>query len=390
MKVLKSNYTFTPSILRKRYATALGLIAILIIVSQILIQVALDKNSDSSRIINIAGRQRMLSQKITKSALALSYKTNDFFRTKYILELTDTLKLWEISDKALKEGSTVLGITANNSPEIIKMFADINNSYNIIIENTNLIIKSYYTKDTNINELLANILEHESIFLQGMNKIVFQYDFEATNKLKKIKKLEIIILIITFSLLFFEALFIFVPAEKELIKTFHEIEKNENYLENLASFDAMTGLYNKRAGLLLLRNEFEKSKRTKTPLTISFIDTDGLKKINDKMGHRAGDDYIKSIAKSIKENLRQSEVGFRYGGDEFILIINANISTAKLVIERISINIASMNNSKIKYSISVGYAQLTNHNVLTPEDLIKIADADMYENKKAKKNSLDV
>ncbi|MGL1892613.1 MAG: diguanylate cyclase [Spirochaetaceae bacterium] len=387
MKIINSNYKFTPSLLRKRYATALGLIALLIIISQVLIQVALDENTDSARVINIAGRQRMLSQKITKSALALSNNSDNFIKAKYIIELTNTLELWRTSDKALKEGSVLLGIEANNSPIVIQMFSEIKDPYNIIIINTNLIIESYHNNDTNINEFLTNILEQESIFLQGMNDIVFQYDFEATNKLKKIKQLEIILLLITFCLLLFEALFIFVPVEKEMKKTFQEIKDNEHYLDMLASYDEMTGLYNKRVGILLLSKEFEKSKRTNDPLTISFIDADGLKHINDKLGHKIGDEYIKSIAQAIKSGLRHSEAAFRYGGDEFVLIINGDISVAKLILERISENVTSINNGQIKHSISFGYAQLKDHNILNAEDLIKIADIDMYKNKNKKKQN---
>ncbi len=85
MKSSNADYKFTPNLLRKRYATALGLIAFLIIISQIFIQVSLNENADSSRVINIAGRQRMLSQMLTKSALAISNSTNWFDINKYIL-----------------------------------------------------------------------------------------------------------------------------------------------------------------------------------------------------------------------------------------------------------------------------------------------------------------
>ncbi len=108
-----------------------------------------------------------------------------------------------------------------------------------------------------------------------------EYDREATTKLARIKQLEFIILTITFIVLFFEALFIFVPAERELSRTFLAYRKNEELLENLASYDEMTKLYNKRVGLVLLHQEFEKNKRNQSPLTLCFIDADSLKSIND-------------------------------------------------------------------------------------------------------------
>lgn len=387
MNNLKDNYKFTPNLLRKRYATALGLIAILIIVSQLLIQLALYENSDSSRVINIAGRQRMLSQKITKSALALSMNSKDIDKPKYLLELTETLDLWSMSDKALKEGSAELEIKTNNSLKVSQMFSEIEIPFKLIIKNTNLIIENIDNHTIDITDFTNNILEQEPIFLKGMNQIVFQYDLEATNKLKKIKQLEIILLLITFILLFCEAFFIFVPVEKELKRTFKEIYIKEDYLASLASHDEMTGLYNKRVGKLLLEREFEKSKREETPFTVCFIDVDGLKIINDKYGHEAGDEYIKTVSDSISLGLRHSETAFRYGGDEFILLINGNITNAKIVIKRISSDITSKNTNKIKHSISCGYAELSKNIGSNAEDLLNIADIDMYKNKQKKKNN---
>ena len=381
----QKNYNFTPSLLRKKYVMALVLIAILILSSQILIQISLRANFYSARIINIAGRQRMLSQKITKSALAVLKFTDKNKKAEYIEELSNTLDLWIKSEKALKKGSSELGIRANNSPEIIGMFGKIDKSFYIITNNIKQILDKYNNNDSDIEEYVTTILLQEPIFLQGMDDIVFQYDKETAERLNKIKQLEAIILLIVFGLLLFEALFIFLPVEKEMKRTFLEIQEKEDILDRLASYDEMTGLYNKRMGIILLQQEFEKSKRSNELLTVCFIDADGLKIINDSLGHKIGDEYIKTIANSIQKGLRKSEAAFRYGGDEFVIIICGDIKDAKITMSRILHIIAENDTPQVKHSISTGFAQLKDHNVSSVNELIKIADAEMYKNKNNKR-----
>lgn len=147
--------------------------------------------------------------------------------------------------------------------------------------------------------------------------------------------------------------------------------------------DAVTGLYN--------RNYWEQiiSGATFQPRTQNFslilIDVDNLKEINDTYGHIAGDKVIEIVGQAIKKCIRKEDAGLRYGGDEFIILLfNQDKKAAYRVIERIrkEINeIAAEHGMKIQISAGVAC-----HDCLRDmEDIIKMADTDLYKEKRIKK-----
>merc|ERR1711879_521245 len=120
---------------------------------------------------------------------------------------------------------------------------------------------------------------------------------------------------------------------------------------------------------------------------ISFIDVNDLKTVNDKYGHHEGDFLIKSVVDIVNEVSREGDFMFRYGGDEFILTIsNANLFAASRMKIRMDKAFETFNASSEKpYTItaSFGFAEFDYKNKLKLEELIDIADQDMYKNKQA-------
>jgi diguanylate cyclase (GGDEF)-like protein len=136
-----------------------------------------------------------------------------------------------------------------------------------------------------------------------------------------------------------ETFFIFRPFEIQIQKDFEEIEKNMVLLREQATYDDMTSLFNKRSGMLFLEQEVNKAKRAKTPLTVCFIALDGLKKVNDTYGHEAGDEMIITFAEILKKTIRSSEISFRYGGDEFVIVLLSSIAQAEKTMARVIANV---------------------------------------------------
>ncbi|MCS5421368.1 MULTISPECIES: GGDEF domain-containing protein [Psychrilyobacter] len=95
----------------------------------------------------------------------------------------------------------------------------------------------------------------------------------------------------------------------------------EKHLDRLASYDELTELYNRRKGMLLLEEQIEKSKCDNIPFSVIMMDIDHFKKINDNYGHTYGDEVLKIISQVLKSNLRDQDVVFRHGGDEFIYFL---------------------------------------------------------------------
>lgn len=217
--------------LRRLYIIALGAIAISLITSQILIRQYLADQEDDSRLVNVAGRQRMLSQKLSKEALQLSLDQPDFARRALEDTLLATKTNLERAHNALLNGDEKLGLNPGNSPEISEMFEGIQPHFENIVTNTNSLIQlsgENILDSLAIGNSVSNILNSSGEFLAKMEEIVNQYDFEAKEKVQSLKHLETIITLFTLLVLLAEFLIIFWPSAKAMrasIQVLMEAEK---------------------------------------------------------------------------------------------------------------------------------------------------------------------
>lgn len=148
-------------------------------------------------------------------------------------------------------------------------------------------------------------------------------------------------------------------------------------MENMAEVDGMTGLYNKSKYLDMVSNTY----LSENTLAVIFWDINNLKKINDSIGHEAGDRLILTVSESIRNVCSVSENAYRVGGDEFIMILRG--ADEKQVIKKIqdwknSLNLLKKN-TDFDISVSVGYAYGDGKDL---ESIIHKADQMMYENKR--------
>lgn len=156
-------------------------------------------------------------------------------------------------------------------------------------------------------------------------------------------------------------------------------------LAELSETDPLTGLSNARGLFDRLDAELARSRRYREPLALLTVDLDGLKSINDRYGHRAGDDAIRRVADVIRSELRESDVGARWGGDEFaVLAPSTSRASALAVAERIRARIRQRTTWG-PLSVSVGVETLdpaTDGERLDSAALMGAADAAMYEAKR--------
>ena len=224
--------------LTKLYIVALSVVALLSIVAQVLVQHALDQQSGDARIINIAGRQRMLSQRLSKAALVLQITTDAAERKNRAQELKNVLDLWERSHIGLQHGDPEKGLPGKNSPEVVSMFAAIEPYHQSMVRDAKDLLAavgpdgSQKVDPSAIQLAIAQILAAEPNFLTGMDKIVFQYDKEATARVDRLKEVELILLAVTLLVLLLEGLYVFRPAVREIRKTITELVTAKGYLDN--------------------------------------------------------------------------------------------------------------------------------------------------------------
>lgn len=387
MKNIKPNPS---SSLRRRYFSGLFLIAVIGLLSLVFSRLFVSGSENFGRVINIAGRQRMLSQKIVKEALLMDDCSDSTIIDKKGERLRETITLFEESNKALIKRDGSMELYGENSATIDSLFKEMNPYYNFLIDSVKTVLEtaSKAKVDTaRINILQRAILLNQSDFLKYMDEITFQYDREAHSKVEQTKKIQLILFgVLMLSLLLIFA-FIFFPFDKRLNEYFHKLDESMVILKEQATFDEITGVYNKKSGLILLNQIFERSRRDQKLFTIMFSDIDGLKAVNDKYGHLEGDDFIKSYAALLKKNLRPYDFCIRYGGDEFITVISSPENVARTIIRRIENSIADFNNFTVKewkISHSYGVEEYTPMKADSLEKMLERADKKMYEVKKVK------
>ncbi len=219
--------------LTRHYMVALFAVALLSLFGQILIQRSLNESSDDAHVVNLAGRQRMLSQRLCKMAILLTNKAHFAEEAAfYENEFNETLNLWVKYHYELKNGK--LGLEkkyfVKNSKAIQELFNEIEPKFQIISSNADSVSKKNYTAN-NRHFIIKNMLTNERDFLKIMDKIVFQYDFEAKEKVENVKRIEFILFGFTIITLVFEALLIFIPLVRYVQEVISKIKESKNELQ---------------------------------------------------------------------------------------------------------------------------------------------------------------
>lgn len=175
----------------------------------------------------------------------------------------------------------------------------------------------------------------------------------------------------------------------EDFKDISERKRMEEELRSLSLRDELTGLYNRRGFITLADRELKMADRLKRGIFMLYADLDGLKIINDTLGHKEGDRAIREAATVLQETFRGSDIIGRIGGDEFVIVPigiagdNLDVITSRLqkIIDKQNENI----NRNYKLSLSFGVAYYDPENPVTIDELLIKADAMMYEQKRNKR-----
>ncbi len=176
------------------------------------------------------------------------------------------------------------------------------------------------------------------------------------------------------------------------MKLNREHAKMVEKLEKLAITDALTHLYNSRHFFQQLKNEIERGARYKHALSLLILDIDHFKNFNDTWGHLEGDKVLMKLGKLIASCLRTNDTAYRYGGEEFTVILpETRYEKASLVGERIRQTMGNVSflpgaAKKVSVTISIGVTEFSEGDTL--QSFLKRADKAMYQSKKTGRNKV--
>lgn len=172
-----------------------------------------------------------------------------------------------------------------------------------------------------------------------------------------------------------------------------EVIKKINFMytktRQMTVTDSLTKLYNRRHFESEFEKEYKRAKRYKNELSVAIIDIDFFKKVNDTYGHLCGDYILKETAYLMAQNFRQTDSLFRYGGEEFVVLLTeTSFQNAPVPLERLRKKIENYrynyNGQEIKITVSIGVS--SNIEFETHEEMLEDADKALYEAKKQGRN----
>jgi diguanylate cyclase (GGDEF)-like protein/PAS domain S-box-containing protein len=175
-----------------------------------------------------------------------------------------------------------------------------------------------------------------------------------------------------------------------IVRDITQRRQNEEKILALSITDQLTGLHNRRGFLAFAEQQLKLADRNRRRVLLFFADLDGLKDINDTLGHKEGDQAIADVAAVLKDTFRSSDIIARMGGDEFaILAIDPEENNMELIMNRLQAQVDLHNSQaerKYQLSISVGCSFYDPESPSSVDELMASADALMYEQKRKKKS----
>lgn len=211
------------------YFTFILIIILATISSQVIIHYSIAQQKQDANVINIAGRQRMLSQNIAKTALKFKTSTAEEL-DQYQRSLAELISDWEEKHWGLINGSEELQLPGENNEEISTLFDEIQEPFSVILNNTKKLVNS--SKASEIEYNIQAILENEGQFLVLMNTIVGEYESVAQAKVRRLQMIEVFIGVFTVLIVLLELLFLIRPLFMRMVNQNRDLEAKNKELTN--------------------------------------------------------------------------------------------------------------------------------------------------------------
>jgi diguanylate cyclase (GGDEF)-like protein len=310
-----------------RYILGLGLIAVMMVVSTVLVARELTRQAAEVSVLNVAADLPGLTYEIGNEVAELAEATDETVLLALQASLEESLAAYSRAYIGLQFGDAELGIPGAPSPEIDRLLSLADPVFNQVISIARAALIDQPTQSE------ASLLElSSSAFRSRMEAVVFQYQREAESRVQSLARLEFFLLSAGLLLLLAEAMFLFRPAVRATSHRWQEVrarhaaerEQDRAELEYLAQFDPLTGLPNRVLFHDRLDQAIKRARRAGGWASVLFVNLDNFSVVNDQLGHEVGDKLLRQAATRIGETIRAADTVAHLGGDEFAIVVEGS------------------------------------------------------------------
>lgn len=364
------------------YVFALSLIAVLSLALHLTLNTILLEQRGSAAVVNMAGRQRMLSQRIA-SLVAQTRLGGTTARS----DLRISVDEFERAHRDLVRGDAGRHLPAASDVELRAIYfggpraldAEVSN----YVARARRLAAMPASDPAFSRESAALFASARIELLEDLDSVVSVHQRESETQITFLDRVQTTMLITVLATLLFEALVIFQPMIRRIMHYAKELVR-------LAATDPLTGVLNRRSLMQRGSCELDRARRYRRPLTLLMIDADHFKRVNDTFGHDGGDAVLIALTKALAQGLRASDILGRIGGEEFaVLLPETGLEEAELLANRLRARIDHLavetKSGIAALTISVGVAGIA-HDTIDLAPIFALADQALYEAKEHGRN----
>lgn len=380
-----------------RYVLALVLIAVLAVLSTFTTSRALSAQEQDATVLEYGLRQGYLATRVADLSSQAVDGVSDPLRAEMTAAENELVQIHE----AFLEGNEVLGIPAMQDTAVASLLDEAGVDLEQLLASTDRAEAAVDDRGTIPLVMVESIQESSEAYGLVMQRVVSSYLRISGEQVIALEQTEYFLLAATLVLLVLEGLFLFRPAVRNLKQSWtenteaHRFERelDQQRLSYLARYDALTGLINRTLFSDRLEGAVARARRDGSVVALMFLDLDGFKDVNDRLGHAVGDALLRQVAERLVSCVRESDTVARLGGDEFTVILEGGqrVEDAGRVATKILRTVAEpyrVGGEDIVITTSMGIAAFPLDGD-TAEELLKGADIAMYSAKNAGRNTYE-
>jgi len=380
-----------------RYVLALVLIAVLAVLSTFTTYRALSAQEQDATVLEYGLRQGYLSARIADLSGQVVDGVSEPLRSEMTAAADELVRIHE----AFLNGDEVLGIPAMTDTAVAGLLDEAGIELEKILASTAQAEAAIDERGRAPVVMVESVRDSAEAYGLAMQRVVSSYLRVSGEQVIALEQTEYFLLAATLVLLVLEGLFLFRPAVRNLKQSWtenteaHRFERelDQQRLSYLARYDALTGLINRTLFSDRLEGAVSRARRDGSVVALMFLDLDGFKDVNDRLGHAVGDALLRQVAERLVSCVRESDTVARLGGDEFTVVLEGGqrVEDAGRVATKILRTVAEpyrVGGEDIVITTSMGIAAFPLDGD-TAEELLKGADIAMYSAKNAGRNTYE-